>query len=204
MTLRVHLGLFDDETAEQCHWHIPESHYLESWGDARAFDGTVTIAQPLIAPLYDGKSANEVVAALTPRRAQRPTTSSRDFWKAQCTAKSGAVRARCRRAGRPGARVVRQVLAQVAARRLHRGLGAAGAPWRRAGRRAASPRRAAGDGVEVTFSADPTVYDGRFANNGWLQETPKPFNKITWDNAALVSPATAERLGVPPSDRASR
>jgi anaerobic selenocysteine-containing dehydrogenase len=63
--LGVHLGLYEDETAELCHWHIPEAHYLETWSDARAFDGTVTIMQPLIAPLYGGKSAHELLAALT-------------------------------------------------------------------------------------------------------------------------------------------
>src|SRR5262249_43397948 len=62
--MRVHLGLYDDETAALCHWHLPEAHYLESWGDARAYDGTVSIIQPLIAPLYNGKSAHEVLAAL--------------------------------------------------------------------------------------------------------------------------------------------
>ncbi len=131
VTLRVHLGLFDDETAEQCHWHMPESHYLEQWGDARAFDGTVTIAQPLIAPLYETKAANEVLAALAGQWQATNAALVKAFWEGQFDAKSGAYR-RAERAGRPGVRVVRQVLASDAARRLHRGLGAAG-HHRRAG-----------------------------------------------------------------------
>ncbi len=196
VTLRAHLGAFDDETAEQCHWHLPESHYLEQWGDARAFDGTVTIAQPLIAPLYETKSANEVVAALAGQGQATNAALVKTFWEGQFNAEVGRLW-RDERAGRPGVRVVRQVLASGAARRLPRGLGAAGhhrGACRRGARGALLPALA--DAIEVTFSADATVYDGRFANNGWLQETPKPFNKITWDNAALVSPATAERLGL--------
>ena len=62
--LRIHLGLYSDETAELCHWHVPEAHFLESWSDARAYDGMVGIVQPLIAPLYDGKSQDEFIAIL--------------------------------------------------------------------------------------------------------------------------------------------
>ena len=65
--LRIHLGLYEDETAERCHWHLPEAHPLEAWSDARAADGTVSIVQPLIAPLYGGQSAHEVLAAFTSR-----------------------------------------------------------------------------------------------------------------------------------------
>ena len=60
--LRVHSGLYEDETSAYCHWHIPETHYLESWSDIRAYDGTATILQPLIAPLYSGKSSHEILA----------------------------------------------------------------------------------------------------------------------------------------------
>ena len=80
---RVHLGLYQNETAELCQWHVNEAHYLEAWGDARAYDGTVSIVQPLIAPLYDGKSAYELVAMLS----GQPQTSGHDivqaYWKTQ-------------------------------------------------------------------------------------------------------------------------
>jgi anaerobic selenocysteine-containing dehydrogenase len=81
--LRVHLGLYEDETAELCHWHIPEAHYLETWSDARAFDGTVTIMQPLIAPLYGGKSAHELLAALMGQPDRSSYTIVRDYWRGQ-------------------------------------------------------------------------------------------------------------------------
>src|SRR5205085_11960943 len=80
---RVHLGHHFNETAELCHWHVPEAHYLESWSDARAADGTVTLIQPLIAPLYGGKTAHEVLAAFT----NAPDSSSyeivRQYWQTQ-------------------------------------------------------------------------------------------------------------------------
>ena len=83
MKLRVHLGLYEDETAELCHWHIPEAHYLETWSDARAFDGTVTIMQPLIAPLYGGKSAHELLAALMGQPDRSSYSIMRDYWRGQ-------------------------------------------------------------------------------------------------------------------------
>jgi MoCo/4Fe-4S cofactor protein with predicted Tat translocation signal len=200
VTLRAHLGAFDDETSEQCHWHIPESHYLEQWGDARAFDGTVTVAQPLIAPLYETKSANEVIAALAGRGEATNAALVKSFWEGQFNAKSGAFGTMNAPDGQAFAsfdKFWRQT--------LHDGYIAGSAlpaiTVAPAGAAPAAPASAgAADAIEVTFSADPTIYDGRFVNNGWLQETPKPFNKITWDNSALVSPATAERLGLHSKD----
>ena len=167
-----------------CHWHVPEAHYLESWSDARALDGTATIMQPLIAPLYGGRTAHEVLGGCCAEQAaqSRATTSC---------GRTG------RRARRRPRRDFEQLLAQSAARRRGRGHGAL--PPRpvtlRGARRRGSPSRPPRHGLEIVFRPDPTVYDGRFANNGWLQELPKPLTKLTWDNAALISPATAERLG---------
>src|SRR5208337_1153710 len=81
--LRIHLGQHEDETAELCHWHIPEAHYLESWGDVRAFDGTVSIIQPLIAPLYEGKSPHELLSVLLGQAGQVPHSVVQDYWKGQ-------------------------------------------------------------------------------------------------------------------------
>jgi len=178
--LRAHLGLHADETAERCHWHIPEAHSLESWSDARAFDGTVTILQPLIAPLYPGaKSAHEVLTALTARPERPGHDIVKDAWKAKAPA--GDFEGWWQRCLHDGV-VAGSALPEKA-------VAVKPGDWMKAG-------KAAAGGIEVAFRPDPSVYDGRFANNGWLQELPKALTKITWENAALVSPALAERLGV--------
>jgi len=184
--LRINLGVYHDETAALCHWHVPEAHYLESWSDARAADGSVTIVQPLIAPLHGGRTAHEVLGALLPNQAgQSPHDIVRAYWKAR-TALADAEFERFWR------------------KSLHDGMveGTAFAPrsvtLRALGGAAAEPE--GGGGLEIVFRSDPSVYDGRFANNGWLQELPKPHTKLAWDNAALVSPATAKRLGVEKED----
>ena len=84
--LRIHLGLYDDETAQLCHWHVPEAHCLEAWGDLRAFDGTATIQQPLIAPLYDGKSALELLALFLGEPDRSGLEIVRDYWRRQALA----------------------------------------------------------------------------------------------------------------------
>jgi molybdopterin-containing oxidoreductase family iron-sulfur binding subunit len=181
--LRVHAALHDDETSLRCHWHVPEAHYLEGWGDVRAFDGTATLVQPLIAPLYGGKTASEILAALL----ESPERSAYDVLRATW---------------RPGRRAQGD-FDGFWARALHDGVvpGTAEAPvavelargWDTA---ATTPPA----GLEVVFRPDPYLADGRFANNGWLQELPRPLTKLVWDNAALVAPATAEKLGIASGD----
>jgi molybdopterin-containing oxidoreductase family iron-sulfur binding subunit len=182
VALRVHLGLYADETAERCHWHVPQAHTFESWGDATAADGTVTILQPLIAPLYAGKTVHELLAALTNQPERTAYEIVRDYWRTQ-GGWGGDFETAWRQALHDG--VVRTASAPAAS---------AAPPL------AASPAAAAvaapGGGLELVFRPDPSVFDGRYANVGWLQELPKPLTKLTWDNAALMSPATAERLGV--------
>jgi molybdopterin-containing oxidoreductase family iron-sulfur binding subunit len=185
--LSVHLGLYEDETSARCHWHVPEAHYLESWSDARAYDGTVTILQPLIDPLYGGKSAHELLAAVAGRPGLPGYEIVREYWSKQNRAPD---------------------FERFWRRALHDGVvaGSAFAPKQlalksifAAGPSSAVETRASGDApsaLEIIFQPDPTIHDGRFANNGWLQELPKPLTKITWDNVVLVSPATAERLGL--------
>jgi molybdopterin-containing oxidoreductase family iron-sulfur binding subunit len=186
--LGVRLGLYDDETSALCRWHIPEAHDLEAWGDARASGGTVTIQQPLIAPLYGGRSAIELLAAVL----KHPDHSGYEI-----------VRATWR-----GAKSAEQFETDWRTA-LHDGVvaGTEASPKRVALKAGWAEALATQDrqdggagGLEVVFRPDPTIWDGRFANNGWLQELPKPLTKLTWDNAALIGPATAERLGLSTGD----
>ena len=180
--LRVHLSLFNDETSEFCQWHLPEAHYLETWGDARAFDGTVTIQQPLIEPLYGGRSVLQVLNMLTDKPLSAAYDVVKNYWATQH--KGEDFESWWRKAVHDG--VVPN--SALPTKRPAVRAGAITSP--------AGPRRLGGT-LEVIFRPDPTIYDGRFANNGWLQELPKPITKLTWDNAAVMSPATATRLGLP-------
>jgi molybdopterin-containing oxidoreductase family iron-sulfur binding subunit len=183
---RVHVGLFDDETAAQCHWHVNSTHFLEEWSDARAHDGTVSIVQPLIAPLYGGKSFHEVMAVFSDRPDRTGYDLVREHWQAQPAMAGLSFDKAWRKAVHDG------VIAGTAL--PPKAVGAPAVP--------AAPAAVSG-AFEVAFAPDPTIYDGRFANNGWLQETPKPLTKLTWDNAVLMSPATAQKLGVGNGDHVS-
>jgi MoCo/4Fe-4S cofactor protein with predicted Tat translocation signal len=193
----AHLGLYNDETAEHCQWHLPAAHYLESWGDARTFDGTVSLIQPLIAPLYDGKTAIELVAAMNGLPATLGYDIVKLYWANAFSGKTTAVWTLRDADGKPFA------TAEAFWRRaLHDGfvagtsiLDGAPVPAAPANVLTAPPSTNAG-GFEIIFRPDPTILDGRFANNGWLQELPKPIAKVTWDNVAYVSFKTAEKLGV--------
>jgi molybdopterin-containing oxidoreductase family iron-sulfur binding subunit len=182
--MRVHLSLYNDETSALCQWHVPQAHSLESWSDTRGHDGTAAIVQPLIAPLYGGKSAHELLAALQGKSQASAYETVRDTWRSRATA-SGFERF--------WRRIVHDGVIPDTTSPERDATPVAG--WERA-LTAAVPR----EGLRVLFRADPTIHDGRFANNGWLQELPKPLTKLTWDNAALVAPATAERLSLSNGD----
>ncbi len=185
VNFRVHLGLYVDETAVLCDWQIPESHYLEAWSDARAYDGTVTIQQPLIQPLYGGRSAHELLDALLAEAPRSDHDLVQAYWRAgqaeddfvtfwQQSLHDGVVA--------DTALPAKSVTIQPTV--------------------ASQPATAfAAAALEIDFRPDPTIWDGRFANNGWLQELPKPLTKLTWENAALLSPATATALGLANGDR---
>jgi molybdopterin-containing oxidoreductase family iron-sulfur binding subunit len=181
--LTAHLSLHFDETSEWCLWHVPEAHFLEAWGDARAYDGTVSIMQPLIAPLYRGRSALEFLAAFTDTPEKSGYDLLRDYWRTQ-PQMSGDFERTWRRAVHDG------IIAGTAAQAKPVALNG---NW--ASQPAAASAPQGGDGqFEIVFRPDPSIYDGRHANNGWLQELPKPLTKVCWDNAALVSPTTAQQL----------
>lgn len=185
----VHVGLYLDETGARCTWHIPQTHYLESWGDARGFDGTVSLAQPLIAPLYGGKSVYEVLGAMTRQQPIRGDYEIvREFWVKQNIWPE--FDAGWRKALHDG--FIAGTKSRAKDARVKEGFAQA-APG------PAAPARKPGE-LELCFRPDPNLWDGRFANNGWLQECPKPVNKLTWDNAVLISPALAERSGLATED----
>lgn len=211
--LRVHLSSHDDETSELCHWQVPEAHYLESWSDARSFDGTASIVQPLIAPLYDGKTIHEVLGLFDKDQARAGYERVRDHWKKETGTDGDAFEKLWRRWLHDGVIADTEFGPQKVALRAdwrahHSELGRRPTATRPADRAAApvpaeghaGSATAAAGAVEVLFRPDPTIHDGRFANNGWLQELPKPLTKLCWDNAVLVSPALAGRFGLANED----
>jgi len=184
----VYTSLYEDETSALAGSFVPALHDFESWGDARATDGTVSIVQPLIAPLYVGMTAAELVSGFLGEARRGGYDLTKSYWKAR---KSGGpdfdlVWDRWLRDG-----VIPETAAAVETPTVAAEAGAAGLP----------AAMAPGGATEVLFAACPKLFDGRFANSAWLQELPDPVTKITWDNAVLISPSMAERLGVkPPSD----
>jgi molybdopterin-containing oxidoreductase family iron-sulfur binding subunit len=181
--LRVHLGLHQNETADLCQWHVNQAHELESWGDARAYDGTVSIIQPLIAPLYGGKTAIEFVAMLSGQSDATGYDLVRAYWQKQDTGADFEAFWR---------------------KSLHDGWieGTAFAPKSATAKAEGAGRPPQWDpnAIELNIRRDPTIYDGQFSNNGWLQELPKPMNKLTWDNAIQIGPKMAERLQIASKD----
>jgi molybdopterin-containing oxidoreductase family iron-sulfur binding subunit len=184
--LSVHLSLYDDETSGLCDWQIPQAHFLECWSDTRAFDGSVAIQQPLIAPLYGGKSTHELVALLLGQTASTDYQTVREFWtKARPQADMDAFWDHTLRHGAIEGSQLSERSMSIRSDFLRE-----------------PPTPAAdGAGLDLIFAPDPTVWDGRFANNAWLQELPKPLTKLTWDNAALVGPELARRLGLANEDQ---
>ena len=251
--LRVHLGEHYDETGELCHWHISAKHYLEGWSDGRAYDGTASIKQPLIDPLYDSHSDHELVQLFFRENFDKKDYDIvKGFWQAQnlnsvaatpAPAKTAPTAATAQNsttensAGQPpqsptNAAAKATATPGNAPEKLAPTNGtappatAAAAPvpknfedhWRKVVHdgfipnsapqaksvsasttflsQPAAPAPANAGNLEIIISPDPCVYDGRFTNNGWLQELPNPLNKITWENVGLISPKTAARLGV--------
>jgi molybdopterin-containing oxidoreductase family iron-sulfur binding subunit len=204
--LRVHLSEYKDETTRLCHWHVPQAHFLESWADARSYDGTVTILQPLIQPLYDGKTVNELLAVFLGHSDQKALDIVKAYWQknrvegAGAGAGAGAGEAAGASSAQTGPAAVsdfetwwRQTIhdgfipnSALPAKTLTASSDVANQP------QVAVP--ASGGNFEVVIRTDPSIYDGRFANNGWLQELPKPLTKVTWDNVAVVSPNSAYQI----------
>lgn len=175
----AHLGMYADETSQACKWHLPEAHYLEAWGDTRAHDGSVSIVQPLIAPLFDSKSMSEVISAMLDPTPHAGHDLVKEFWQQQSDAKFETLWQTALSTG---------IVPDTAFPPLTLTLKT---DWLNS-----PPPAPPLSSYEVVFCPDSTIADGTFANNAWLQELPKPFTKLTWDNVIAVSPATGRRLGL--------
>ena len=187
----VRIGMHRDETSLASTWHLPESHYLESWDLGRTADGTLVAVQPQVEPLFGGKSALEVVAKLTGHDATSPFELARRAFR-QVVGEGTDVEAAWRQFLHEGHRAGTargDVAAEFKPESLNEALGHF--------RRPSAPTL---DALELAYTRDPSVDDGRYANNGWLQEAPDPITKLCWDNAALLSPATAEALKINDGD----
>ena len=184
----IHLSPSMDETSSRATWHVPMRHYLESWGDVSAIDGTLGVIQPLIAPLYEGMNSVEMLSLLATGKESKDYDIVREAWKEIVGNDEPAWR-----------------------RVLHDGVYRTGLP---ADSRTVNMGAitdmiskhpfaidyAFADALEIVFQLSPALHDGRFANNGWLQEFPDPVTKVTWDNLALVGRKTANELGFQDKD----
>ncbi len=185
----IHLGLYANETAAQAKWHLPETHYLEAWGDTRTATGVAAVQQPMIDPLYGGKSAIEVLAMVLdlPQKkgftivksfyagSEKPDQARENTWRKALN--DGVI------AGAP----VAPVSPSLNAAQVSAAVAAMPAPNT--------------NGFEVAFVPSSIAWDGSFANNAWMQETPDPITKLVWDNAVMVSPATARQLNLTTGDK---
>jgi len=228
-----------DETSPLSHWNVPDAHALESWGDARSFEGTVSLTQPLIEPLYEGRSAHEFLAAFTTDPSRRGLAIVKDFWTKTYSSGSGGWTFKNPRGesfpnadafwrsalhdgfiagtslteGGPATSLTPAAASAAPAPAAAPGGAGAATPVPAPSPAAAAPPPPAPvtpapaapaapsqGGLEIIFRPDPTIWDGRFANNGWLQETPKPYTKVTWDPTAWISPRLAEERGLRQGD----
>ncbi len=186
----AHLGSHYDETGHEAHWHIPAAHYLEYWSDARAYDGTVSIVQPMVDPLYGGKTAHDVFQSLLSEPMLSAYQAVRQTW--QSTIK-GDFEVGWRKALHDG-----WIAVEINENRL-----VAPPPVKTSvdvAFHGAIPAPTPKDSLEIVFRPDPNVYDGRFANVGWLQELPKPVTNLSWDNAAIMSGATLTKNNLEEDD----
>lgn len=175
----IYHGQHLNETAAACHWQVNAAHYLETWSDVRAYDGTCSIVQPLISPLYNGKGEHELLAVLTDNPEQTSYQVVRAYWEGQ-TPEGSDFESFWRQS------VYMGFVANTALRPRHV----------RVKNTNFSPTLDLAKETELIIRPDPSIYDGRFANNGWLQEVPKPLTELTWDNPVMVGMAMAQRMGL--------
>ncbi|RJP21899.1 MAG: 4Fe-4S dicluster domain-containing protein [Candidatus Omnitrophota bacterium] len=191
VSVSIHLSVFDNETSRACMWHVPRSHFLESWGDARAYDGAICTIQPLIEPLYDGKSALELLSVIIDDAPKTGYELVRQTFLKMASAETfeSFWRKLLHNGILTDSRFA-EIAPNLRVAEIHNGINQS----------AHRLKTIDHSNLEIVFCRDSRVYDGRFANNGWLQELPDFMTKMTWDNAALISPATAEALHIENED----
>jgi molybdopterin-containing oxidoreductase family iron-sulfur binding subunit len=183
----IHLGEEEDETAAAAKWHVPQAHFLETWGDARSSDGTVAIQQPMIRAMYGGKTPAEMVAMILDSKDKTAYEIVKNHWLDQLGKDSDQAWRKMLNDGfLAPVKPVEAVKVSADAKKIAAAI-------------AAEPK-AAGNGIEVSFVPSASTWDGRFANNGWMQEAPDPMTKLTWGNAALMNPATARAQNLSDGD----
>lgn len=185
---RLHWGEYYDETGQVSHWHIPARHPLETWADARAYDGTISLLQPLIQPLHGGKSALQFLAAMGQGTDEDARRLLIDYWLEQYVGSD--FETFWRRSLRDG------MVADSAFATLNSPLRD---DWTHT-LSFAPGERIPDDAITLQLQPDPAVWDGSYANNGWLQELPRPLTKLTWNNALLISPVLAQEYGLKEGD----
>jgi Fe-S-cluster-containing dehydrogenase component len=184
----VYLGYYENETANHCRWFAPLAHYLESWGDARAYDGTISMIQPLIRPLVDARTPGELLATLAGDALPDAHRLLHGFWTEIGTLGETDWQEAIRLGLQRNTALPTMTPANPDPAAIARALDPIAGATRTA--------PAITGGIEIELHTSPNVYDGRFANNPWLLEHPAPMSKLTWDNAAFLSPATAQAFGV--------
>ena len=190
----VRLGYHEDETSQTAQWHVPQAHFLEQWGDVRTADGTYNVIQPMILPLFGGLSDLDLMVMLMGQQPNDKPDLVRETWKGfnktQGVSEDLAWNAFLRDGFVPGtafAEHAGEASFNVGAVRDYVG---------KTLKDQLPPAATSADDMEVVLVQDYKLDDGRYSNNGWLQEMPHPISKICWDNAVLMSPRTAKRLGV--------
>ncbi len=180
----IHLSSHYDETSKVCNWHVNSAHYLEAWGDGLSYSGQRSIIQPQILPLFNGLSAIEFINTLLTGEESSGHELVQETWRTVITSDFNRRWEEILHDGldeNSGFNTENVNLSGNFASSIESALTAQGI-----------------DGIEIAIKPDVRLFDGRFANNGWLQELPEPMTKITWDNVALMSAATAEKIGINP------
>ncbi len=188
VSAKIHLAMHYDETSRECNWHVNRAHFLETWGDGYSWSGARSVIQPMIQPLFDGKSEIELLNAIVNGEDATGHSMVRETWQEFL---SPAFESSWNEVLHNGL--------QDQTRFSAVNVDPASGFNEDAAQFLAETTEHPENSVELVVKPDPKLHDGRFANNGWLQELPDPMTKITWDNVALLSPNTAERFGVPPT-----
>ena len=186
----IHFNDYVDETGQLTTWHVPKSHFLESWGDTRSYDGTRGLTQPLIRPLFGSVSESEMMGLLAEGKFTKGYDLVRQTWKNKN--KGGNFESRWRK-------ILHDGLEQKSAYKSE-SPGIRNSVISKFLRDNPLTNSSGKSGMEIIFRSSPSLYDGRYATNGWLQELAHPISKLTWDNVAYMSNADAKSLGVKNND----